>query len=180
LVRHKSFGSMQCPIARSLEETGDWWSMLILRTAFMGVRRFQDFEQRLGIAPNTLARRLEALTDCELLVRRTYSEHPPREEYELTPKGLDFLPVLLSLAAWGNRWLTPEGVAIECVDPDTGRTIEPVVVDRETRRELTAGTVALRAGPGARPAVKRGLEQWVLLGTADPSDESPPRHRRNA
>lgn len=165
---------MQCPIARSLEETGDWWSMLILRTAFMGVRRFQDFETRLGIAPNTLARRLEALTDCELLVRRTYSERPLREEYELTPKGLDFLPVLLSLAAWGNRWLAPEGVAIECVDPETGRTIEPVVVDRDTGRELNAGTVALRAGPGARPAVKRGLERWVLLGGAGADGERPP------
>lgn len=164
MVRHKSFGSMQCPIARSLDETGDWWSMLILRTAFMGVRRFQDFQGRLGIAPNTLARRLESLTENELLVRRTYSERPLREEYELTPKGLDFLPVLLSLAAWGNRWLTPEGVAIDFVDPETGKALEPVVVDRETRRELTAGTVALCAGPSARPAVKEGLRNWVRLG----------------
>jgi DNA-binding HxlR family transcriptional regulator len=155
---------MQCPIARSLDETGDWWSMLILRTAFMGVRRFQDFQGRLGIAPNTLARRLESLTDHELLVRRTYSERPLREEYELTPKGLDFLPVLLSLAAWGNRWLTPEGVAIDFVDPETGKPIEPIVVDRESRRELTAGTVALCAGPSARPAVKEGLRNWVRLG----------------
>jgi DNA-binding HxlR family transcriptional regulator len=166
MVRHKSFGSMQCPIARSLDETGDWWSMLILRSAFMGVRRFQDFEERLGIAPTTLARRLETLAEHELLARRTYSERPHREEYELTPKGLDFLPVLLTLAAWGNRWLAPEGVAIECVDPKTGRHVEPIVVDRETGRELKPGTVALRAGPGARPAVKQGLAKWVLLGAA--------------
>src|SRR5438105_4427720 len=100
---------MQCPIARSLEATGDWWSMLILRTAFMGIRRFQDFQERLEIAPNTLSRRLETLIEHDLLSRRVYSERPPREEYELTPKGLDFMPVLLALTAWGNRWCTPEG-----------------------------------------------------------------------
>jgi DNA-binding HxlR family transcriptional regulator len=157
---------MQCPIARSLDETGDWWSMLILRTAFMGVRRFQEFQERLGIAPNTLARRLDSLTEHEFLARRVYSERPPREEYELTPKGLDFLPVLLTLAAFGNRWLTPDGIAIDLVDPETGTPIEPIVVDRDTLRELTAGTVALRAGPAARPAVKHGLRNWIRLGAA--------------
>jgi len=166
MVGHKSFGGMQCPIARSLDETGDWWSMLILRTAFMGVRRFQEFQERLGIAPTTLARRLEVLTEHGLLVARVYSERPLREEYELTPKGLDFLPVLLSLAAWGNRWLTPDGIAIDLVDPETGEPLDPIVVDRETRRELTAGTVALRAGPAARPAVKHGLRNWIRLGAA--------------
>jgi len=178
MVGHKSFGSMQCPIARCLDETGDWWSMLILRSAFMGVRRFQHFQERLGIAPNTLARRLEALTEHGLLVRQTYNERPPREEYELTEKGLDFLPVLLAMAAWGNRWLAPEGVAIECVDPETGRAIHPLVVDRETGRELRPGTVALRAGPGARPAVKRGLENWVLLGGCDAGEASSSRSAR--
>jgi DNA-binding HxlR family transcriptional regulator len=155
---------MQCPIARSLEETGDWWSMLILRSAFMGVRRFQDFQARLEIAPNTLSRRLETLVEHGLLARRTYSERPPREEYELTDKGLDFMPVLLALTAWGNRWLTPEGVAIECVHPESGRVLDPVVVDRGSGEELSAGKVALRAGPGARPELKRGLQNWIVMG----------------
>lgn len=172
MVRRKSFAKMQCPIARSLEETGDWWSMLILRSAFMGVRRFQDFQTRLEIAPNTLSRRLETLVEHGLLSRRTYSERPAREEYELTEKGLDFMPVLLALTAWGNRWLTPEGVAIECVDPETGSVLDPVVVDRRSGDELRAGKVALRAGPGARPELKRGLQNWIVMGKPRASEDT--------
>jgi DNA-binding HxlR family transcriptional regulator len=170
VVRRKSFAKMQCPIARSLEETGDWWSMLVLRSAFMGVRRFQDFQARLEIAPNTLSRRLGSLVESGLLVRRTYSEHPPREEYELTEKGRDFMPVLVALMAWGNRWLAPEGVAIGCADPETGRPVDPVMVDRETGRELRPGTVVLSAGPGAPPGLQRYLAQGVLFGPAPGSE----------
>jgi len=164
VVRHKSFAAMQCPIARSLDETGDWWSMLLLRSAFMGVRRFQDFQDRLGIAPNTLARRLDHLVEHGLLVRRSYSEKPPRDDYELTEKGRDFLPVLLALTAWGNRWLAPEGAAIECVDPDTGARVEPIVIDRKSGRELSAGNVAVRAGPGALPRLKLALAEPLVMG----------------
>jgi DNA-binding HxlR family transcriptional regulator len=147
--------------------------MLILRMAFMGTRRFQDFQSRLEIAPNTLARRLESLVEHGLLQRRTYSEHPPREEYELTEKGLDFLPVLLALTAWGNRWLAPEGTAIECADPETGSRYDPVVVDRGSGRELRAGTVALRPGPAAHPGLRQVLARGLLLGSSAESPEDP-------
>jgi DNA-binding HxlR family transcriptional regulator len=163
-MRRKSFADMQCPIARALEVTGDGWSMLILRNAFLGVRRFQDFEARLGIAPNTLARRLTSLIDAGLLTRKLYNDRPPREAYELTDKGRDFLPVLLSLSSWGNRWLAHEGVAIECADPDTGRTLDPIVVDRTSGRELAAGGVALKAGPGAAPLLRQSLEPIRVMG----------------
>ena len=73
-----------------------------------------------------------------------YEAHPPREEYELTDKGRALLPIILSLAAWGNRWLMRDQVAIECVDAKTKRVVDPVLVDRSTRRELLAGEVALR------------------------------------
>lgn len=163
-MQRKSFARMECPVARSLEEAGDPWSILVLRNAFLGVRRFHDFQERLGIPPNTLTRRLEVLTKHGLLVRRRYEDHPPREEYELTAKGLDFLPVILSLAAWGTRWLSPNGATIECVDPETGRTVEPMLVDRRTRRELGAGTVALRAGRAASKQLRKTLAQRVVLG----------------
>lgn len=165
-MQHKSFAQMQCAIARSLEETGDWWSMLIVRTAFLGARRFQDFQQELGIAPTTLTRRLEALTAHGLLARRRYSERPPREDYELTPKGLDFLPVLLCLGAWGNRWVMKEGIAMEFVDPKTGSAIDPVLIDRRTGRELGVGNVALRAGPAARGRLRKALEKPIVWGGA--------------
>ena len=80
-MRRKSFGNMQCPIARSLERVGEWWSILILRDAFYGLTRFDEFQKSLGIAPNMLTRRLNALVEAGLLERRRYSERPPRDEY---------------------------------------------------------------------------------------------------
>src|SRR5215212_8015529 len=107
-MQHKSFGAMPCPIARSLERVGEWWSILILRDAFSGMTRFEEFRESLGIAPNMLTRRLAALVEAGLLERRPYSERPPRHEYRLTERGRDFRPVLLAMLAFGNRHFTPE------------------------------------------------------------------------
>src|SRR3982751_4067947 len=102
-MQRKSFADMPCPIARSLERVGEWWSMLILRDAFAGVTRFDDFRPSLGIAPNMLARRLAALVDAGMLERRRYSERPPRDEYVLTERGRDFHPVLVELVEFGRK-----------------------------------------------------------------------------
>src|SRR5258708_27939863 len=115
-MQHKSFGNMQCPIARSLEQVGEWWSILILRDAFLGLTRFDELQRSLGIAPNMLARRLKTLTESGLLERRRYSERPPRDEYLLTQRGPDFRPVLWALLAWGNQHLAPEGKSVIVVD----------------------------------------------------------------
>jgi len=96
-MQHKGFDKMPCPIARSLERVGEWWSILILRDAFRGLTRFDQFQKSLGIAPNMLTRRLTALVEAELLERRRYSEHPPRDEYVLTARGRDFRPVIVAL-----------------------------------------------------------------------------------
>ena len=108
-MQRKSFADMTCPIARSLEHVGEWWSMLILRDAFGGTTRFDDFQQSLGIAPNMLARRLAALVEAGLLERRRYSERPPRDEYVLTDRGRDFKPVLIALVAFGNKHFAAPG-----------------------------------------------------------------------
>src|SRR6185369_9185913 len=102
-MQRKSFDRMPCPIARSLERVGEWWSILILRDALRGLTRFDQFQGNLGIAPNMLARRLAALVDAGLLERRRYSERPPRDEYVLTARGRDFKPVLAALVAFGRR-----------------------------------------------------------------------------
>src|SRR6201996_862482 len=99
-MQRKSFGRMACPIARSLERVGEWWSILILRDAFYGLTRFDEFQTSLGIAPNILTRRLNALVESGLLERRRYSERPERFEYILTERGEDFRPVLWTLVAW--------------------------------------------------------------------------------
>src|SRR6476660_7114617 len=136
-MHRKNLDSMPCPIARSLERVGEWWSILILRDALHGLRRFDEFQKSLGIAPNMLTQRLNALVDAGLLERRRYSEHPPRYEYVLTPRGRDFRSVLIAILAWGNRHFAPEGASVELVDVRTGEAAEPILVDRVTGRPIT-------------------------------------------
>src|SRR5271163_2163200 len=125
-MRRKSFESLECPIARSLERVGEWWSILILRDAFLGATRFEQFQKSLDIAPNILTRRLGALVEAGMLEKRRYSERPPRDEYVLTERGRDFRPVLQSLLAWGNRHFAPEGPSVEIVHRVTGLPADPV------------------------------------------------------
>src|ERR1700733_260676 len=119
-MQRTSFGAMACPIARSLERVGEWWSILILRDAFRGATRFEEFRDSLGVAPNILTRRLKALVAAGLLERRRYCERPPRDEYVLTERGRDFRPVLIGLLVWGNRHFAPEGPGVQVVDAQTG------------------------------------------------------------
>jgi DNA-binding HxlR family transcriptional regulator len=145
-MQRKSFIDMQCPIARSLERVGEWWSILILRDAFLGLRRFDEFEESLGIAPNMLTRRLKGLVQAGLLERRRYQERPARFEYLLTARGRDFRPVLWTLLNWGNRHFAPEGASVQLIDSATGEVAEPVLVDRRTGKALA--TPQYRAAPG--------------------------------
>jgi len=169
-MQRRSFAEVECNIARSVEEVGDGWSLMILRNALLGTTRFQDFEAQLSAPPTTLARRLRLLTARGFFVRREYAARPPREEYELTAKGLDFLPVLLSLAAWGGRWLSPKGAPLEFVDPETGAPIRPALVDACTGRELLAGRVGVRPGPGASQKLRRTMKHLTPVFGAGASD----------
>ena len=166
-MRRRSLADIECPIARSLDLVGDAWSLLILRDALLGARRFQDFQERLDMAPNTLTRRLGALVEQGLLARRVYEQKPLRERYELTEMGTDLAPILLAFASWGNRWLSPRGPVLECVDPQSGCGVEPLVVDAHNLRPLRAGMVALRAGRGASAALRRKMPGQVLFGIAE-------------
>src|SRR5580698_9612816 len=107
-MRHKNLAAMPCPIARSLERVGEWWSMLIMRDALHGLTRFDEFQKSLGIAPNMLTRRLNALVEGGFLERRRYSARPPRYEYRPTARAEDFRAVLIALNAFGNRHFAPE------------------------------------------------------------------------
>jgi DNA-binding HxlR family transcriptional regulator len=109
--------------------------MMILRDAGSGATRFDQFRTSLGIAPNILTRRLAALTEDGLLEKRRYSERPPRDEYVLTEKGRDFLPILFAIGAWGAKH-HGEGDTTKAIDRATGAVIEPIVVDRATGRPL--------------------------------------------
>jgi DNA-binding HxlR family transcriptional regulator len=154
-VQRKSFGNMQCPVARSLERVGEWWSILILRDAFYGLRRFDEFQESLGIAPAILTRRLRALVDAGLMERRLYQERPPRYEYVLTDSGRDFRPVLLTLVDWGNRHFAPEGVSVDIRNPATGARVEPAFWDGTTGERIPTKSVRIEAGPAATERTRR-------------------------
>jgi len=103
-MRHASLSALlPCPIARSLEIVGEWWTLLIVRDALVGARRFDDFKAT-GIADNILTTRLKKLVAAGILKRQPYQKHPIRYEYVLTDKGRSLAPVVLALRAWGNRW----------------------------------------------------------------------------
>jgi DNA-binding HxlR family transcriptional regulator len=136
-MKRKPFGEMQCPIARSLERVGEWWSILILRDAMNGLKRFDEFQRSLDIAPNMLTRRLRALVDAGLLERRLYQERPARHEYVLTDCGRDFRPVVIALLAWGNRNFTPEGRAVTLVNRETGLEADPILIDAVSGRPMS-------------------------------------------
>jgi DNA-binding HxlR family transcriptional regulator len=154
-MQRKSFGRMACPIARSLERVGEWWSILILRDALHGVTRFDEFQKSLGIAPNMLARRLNALVEAELLQRRRYSERPPRYEYVLTARGRDFRPIIVALLAWGNKHFAPEGPSVLLVNTKSGAAVDPILVDRATGRPIEEPEYAFAPGPAAGERTRR-------------------------
>lgn len=130
-----------CPIDRGLTLIGDRWSMLVLRDVQRGFTRYDQMRTSLGIAPNILARRLTALAEAGLLEKRRYSQRPPRDEYLLTEKGRDFLPILAAIGAWGRKH-NGGGALTRQVDIETGQAIRPVVIDANTGAPL--GTRALR------------------------------------
>jgi DNA-binding HxlR family transcriptional regulator len=157
-MKRKSLGRIQCPIARSLERVGEWWSILILRDAFAGLTRFDQFEASLDIAPNMLTKRLKSLVEAGLLERRRYSDRPPRYEYVLTDRGVDFRPVVVALYAWGNKHFAPEGASVVLMDSETGKRAEPVLVDRPTGRPIELERHVFVAGPAANQRTRQRME----------------------
>jgi DNA-binding HxlR family transcriptional regulator len=156
-MERKSFSNMQCPIARSLERVGEWWSILILRDALQGLTRFEQFQKSLDIAPNILTRRLTSLVEAGLLERRRYSERPPRDEYVLTGRGRELWPVIVALYAWGNKHFAPEGASVVLIDEKTGERADPLLVDRVSGRSLDQADFGFVAGPAAGERTRRRL-----------------------
>jgi DNA-binding HxlR family transcriptional regulator len=147
----------ECPAAQALECVGEWWSILILRDAFQGFRRFDEFRDSLGIAPNILSRRLAHLTKSGLFERHLYSEKPARYEYVLTAKGRDFFPVVVALFAWGNRHFAAKGKALLLAERETAQPLDPIMVDAQSLAPITPETVALVAGPFASRGMRKRL-----------------------
>lgn len=144
----RRFDREPCSIARSLEILGDWWTLLIIRDAFLGVRRFVDFAQRLGISKNILTRRLAHLTAHGVLVAVDAGVHGPRYEYELTAKGKDLFTAITVLRQWGDRWVFGPGhEPLLVIDRRTGRPLPRVRVLGEDGQPVPREAMAVVPGP---------------------------------
>ena len=141
---------MPCSVARTLDIIGEWWTLLILRDVFYGVRRFESLRSHLGISRKVLTNRLHRLTDEEILKKVSYQEKPTRYEYKLTKKGLDLFPVLLTIMNWGDRWTAePDEVPVIFMHTDCGKETTPKLVCSHCSEELTAHNMQPKPGPGA-------------------------------
>ncbi|HUF32546.1 MAG TPA: helix-turn-helix domain-containing protein [Acidimicrobiales bacterium] len=139
-----------CSIARTLEVIGDRWTLLILRDAFRGVRRFDAFQRDLGIARNLLANRLGKLVDHGVMERRRYQTRPERYEYRLTPKGIDLSPALVALMRWGDKHLSPDdGPPLDLVHGRCGDVLDQHFVCWTCDETVAPTAIRSRPGPGA-------------------------------
>ncbi|MGE7956962.1 winged helix-turn-helix transcriptional regulator [Pseudomonas sp. NPDC089530] len=156
-MQRKTLLHEECPIARSLERVGEWWSILIMRDALHGLRRFEEFSRSLEIAPNMLTRRLNSLVEAGLLEREPYSQRPLRYQYVPTARGEDFRVVLMAFVAWGNRHYAPEGESVQIVERATGRPVRPMMADVADGRPVPLEQCTVQAGPMASEGIRQRL-----------------------
>jgi DNA-binding HxlR family transcriptional regulator len=146
----RSYDQGNCSIAGTLEIVGERWALIILREAFLGVRRFEQMQQNLGVARNILAARLQTLVAHGILERRRYQERPPRYEYRLTQKGLDLYPALVSLMQWGDRYLNAKpGPPVVLVHKACGHDAAPRMACSHCGEAIGPRDIVAQAGPGA-------------------------------
>ncbi len=137
-----------CSVASTLEVIGERWTMHVLREAFLGVRRFEDFRRNIGVARNILTDRLNTLVAEGILRRELYSEHPPRSEYRLTRKGIDLHGILIELMKWGNRWApSPDGPGVVLRHRGCGSVVEPMLACPECGEPVQAWDLEALPGP---------------------------------
>ncbi|MGO9198423.1 MAG: winged helix-turn-helix transcriptional regulator [Acidimicrobiales bacterium] len=149
-MERKSFATMDCSVAQCLEVVGEWWSMLVVRDAFLGVSRFDDFQRRLGISRNILQQRLARLVDTGVFERVRYSERPVRYDYRLTDKGRDLWPVLTTMRQWGDRYAAPSGPPVELRHKGCGEVAEAVLVCGSCGEKVTARDFVAEPGVGRK------------------------------
>jgi DNA-binding HxlR family transcriptional regulator len=153
-----NFDAPNCSLANTLNLIGEGWTILILREAFYGSRRFEDFTQHLGIARNILTTRLHKLCDNGILERIPVKQGAKRHEYKLTPMGRDLYTALITLTQWGDRWLYPDdAVPMKFLDRETGEEIGDVVIRSKDGRQLKERDLAPVAGPGATDETRKRL-----------------------
>ena len=161
---------LNCSLARTLEVVGDWWTLLIVRDAFLGVRRFGDFQRSLGIAKNILAVRLARLADSGILERSGPEKRPV---YQLTERGRALLPAMVALMQWGDKWVSAGNPPVVVTD-EKGRPVVPVRL-KSGADDVTAQSVRFHAGPGATARTRAFFSE---LSQRDDGPVAPAGRRR--
>lgn len=163
-MRWDDIDKQACSVARALSVVGERWTMLIMRDAFLGTRRFDHFQRNLGITRHRLSERLGKLVDQGVLVKVPYQERPKRYEYRLTRKGLGLYPVLMSLARWGDEWMDQgEGAPIEYTHQRCGHHTHATMTCSECGEPLRPAEVRPQLGPVLKSLaarLEREGESW--------------------
>ncbi|MBT8436520.1 MAG: helix-turn-helix transcriptional regulator [Gammaproteobacteria bacterium] len=160
MLKPDKYDPLKLSVGHILDIIGEGWSMLIVREAFLGTRRFEEFQGRLGIARNILTARLKRLCANEILDRVPVKEGAKRHEYILTNKGKDMLPLLVALSQWGDKWVFGEdNVPVIFLDRDQGEPISGVQVFSTGGKVLQPRDIMVIAGPGATREARERLEE---------------------
>lgn len=160
-MKPKSFAGMRCSIAGALDLVGDRWTLLLVRDLLLGSGRYDDLRTSTGIPDATLAARLKHMAQHGVVERARYQDRPPRDEYRLTPKGLDLWKVSLALREWGDQWdATGFGApTVETIDGETGRPLRLALVDSETGMAVPDHRLRVRATPYADDIIRSLLDR---------------------
>ena len=151
MVKRTSLAHAECPIARSLDAIGDWWSLLIIRDALIGRRRFGEFQKSLGLAKNILTARLRTLVDRGILRMTPASDGSAYQEYVPTAKGRGIFPILVALRQWTEEFDEhPEEISTLLVDRASGRPVKKLELHAQDGRLLGAADIALKPRPAAK------------------------------
>lgn len=157
-MQRKRFADINCGVAQALDQLGDWWTLMVVRDAFFGVRRFSEFQSNLGIAKNILADRLQRLVEAGILERTEVGTTGTRHEYRLTPKGEALLPVLTALREWSDTWVFgPGNEPVIVTDRRTGRRVPPLRVVDDAGQPVGRRDLRVLPGPGATDHTRRLL-----------------------
>ena len=147
----KRFDEMPCAIAQTLNQVGDWWTLLIVRDAMKGARRFSDFHDSTGIAKNILTDRLNKLVENGVMEREEVGVRGQRQEYVLTERGEELFPILMAMQQWGDKWIFGQDEMPSVVyDARNGENLAPIQVANESGDAVSHRDVTTKAGPGLR------------------------------
>jgi DNA-binding HxlR family transcriptional regulator len=154
-VVRRRFDSENCSVAQTLEVLGDWWTLLIIREAFAGTRRFADFQSKLGISKNILSSRLRHLLEHGVLELVDVGQFGTRHEYRLTPMGKDLITLMTALRQWGDRWILGEdNEPLLVLDRRTGRPVPQLRITDEDGQPMSGRDFVVVPGPGASDSTR--------------------------